>query len=548
MKKIGFISFLMILMIPALGQDNWEEDVNELEDVQVEIVKDREIILPKASRSYEKVPPQPVVGNDEDLEYSFQNFNFEVPPLEFKLRPLKTKAEPLSKLYSGYLKAGFGNYVTPFAEGYFGNKRDKRYNYGIHLKHLSSAKGPIDEENSGVGVSSAELRGKIFGRKMALGSKVYYANRRNHYYGYDSSVSVDESDIRHDFNQLEVGISAESVDTPIDYELDFDYKYINDNYYLKENEIQVGIGASGELGREGLLRFKSKMSFLNQGDSSFDQHNRLLVEVIPQYSFDISDFAITAGVNFTYANDTLGQLSDFRIYPAIEAKYKLSKDVQVNLTFGGNTIENSYRELSIHNAFIGADQPLYFTNKTFDAGINLTATLVSKLTLNTGLVYSTFKNRLFFLNDTLNMDQFKIVYDTGNASQTNIFARLNYLAGEKVNISLTGDYFVYGMDVLSEAWHRPQYSVGLSGNFNIYKKLLLRTNLTLLGGIKAQNGIGEVITLDPVIDLGAQLEYLFSKRFSAFVEFNNILNQEYQLLNRYPVKGIQVLGGVSYSF
>ena len=57
-----------------------------------------------------------------------------------------------------------------------------------------------------------------------------------------------------------------------------------------------------------------------------------------------------------------------------------------------------------------------------------------------------------------------------------------------------------------------------------------------------------VITLDPAFDVNLKMRYFISKEFSAFIQFNNMLSNNYPLYQSYPVRGFQALGGVNWSF
>ena len=59
---------------------------------------------------------------------------------------------------------------------------------------------------------------------------------------------------------------------------------------------------------------------------------------------------------------------------------------------------------------------------------------------------------------------------------------------------------------------------------------------------------GETVKLDGALDLNAKAEYLFSPSFSFFVEFNNIASTKYPVYLYYPVRGLQVMAGVTWSF
>jgi len=70
-----------------------------------------------------------------------------------------------------------------------------------------------------------------------------------------------------------------------------------------------------------------------------------------------------------------------------------------------------------------------------------------------------------------------------------------------------------------------------------------------MGGIKAIDlNTNEEISLDAALDLSIKADYLISNQVSAFISFNNIFSQDYQLLYRYPVRKLQFMAGISYSF
>ncbi|MEQ9414069.1 MAG: hypothetical protein RIF39_09570, partial [Cyclobacteriaceae bacterium] len=71
-----FASTLMLLAIlcahTSFGQDEqWERD-GEIGDVEIEIVRERQIVLPRANRNFEKVPPRPSEPIKPEITYEFR--------------------------------------------------------------------------------------------------------------------------------------------------------------------------------------------------------------------------------------------------------------------------------------------------------------------------------------------------------------------------------------------------------------------------------------------------------------------------------------------
>jgi hypothetical protein len=49
-------------------------------------------------------------------------------------------------------------------------------------------------------------------------------------------------------------------------------------------------------------------------------------------------------------------------------------------------------------------------------------------------------------------------------------------------------------------------------------------------------------------DLSAGAEFKLNKQFSVWLDFDNLLNSQYERWNNYPVYGFQVIGGVIVHF
>jgi outer membrane cobalamin receptor len=57
-----------------------------------------------------------------------------------------------------------------------------------------------------------------------------------------------------------------------------------------------------------------------------------------------------------------------------------------------------------------------------------------------------------------------------------------------------------------------------------------------------------VVTVKGFVDLGAGVSYKINNKFSAFARANNLLNSSYSRYLHYEVIGLNVFGGISYSF
>ncbi|MFM7487139.1 MAG: hypothetical protein ACKO13_09500, partial [Cytophagales bacterium] len=173
------IVWLLFSIVPAKAQDQ-----GEIQKVEFEIVKDREIKLPQASRNFDKVPPRAAEPTKPEIGYSFNNLSFSTPDYNPAIRPLKVKQnDRISKIYGNYLSAGYGNFASPYLEGYATNKRDKNKFYGLKLFHRSFGSGPVGEGNSASSKTEIKAFGKVVTSSLAARGFLMYENRGAKFYG-----------------------------------------------------------------------------------------------------------------------------------------------------------------------------------------------------------------------------------------------------------------------------------------------------------------------------------------------------------------------------
>ena len=97
--------------------------------------------------------------------------------------------------------------------------------------------------------------------------------------------------------------------------------------------------------------------------------------------------------------------------------------------------------------------------------------------------------------------------------------------------------------------HRPTYKLTVNGSYNLYQKFIFSADLIAQGGMKAFDPVTDKqVKLKGAFDLNFKTEYLFSSSFSAFVQLNNITGNKYPVFLNYPVRGFQVMAGITWSF
>lgn len=532
----------------ARAQD-WEDNTAELDDARVIIEKDRKIELPAASRSFEKVPPLPNQEQGQALQYDFQDINYSLKPLDPKMRVLTIQDEKLSKFYGNYVKAGFGNYLTPYLEGFFNNKRNDRYAIGAHVKHLSSRNGPVDKENSGSSENLVGLYGKLFTKPLTFTGDLRYKRDKAHYYGYHPDMEVDRKDIEHIYNSFYVnaGLISNSSNEDLFFKLNTSLNYLADNYDAKES--QVGFNLEGRYTLSELLEVKLESDLYITKLEDAGSVNRNLFRITPTFTTVFEPLEITAGVNVVYENDSIVNANKVHFYPKAQATFHITNDLKVYGGIDGDIDRASLQGFADQNLFLNQNVSVFNSNKTIAFYGALEGKAFKLLSFKGGFSIANYKNMYYFVNSATDSTKFDLIYDTGNTSLLNLFAELGLSKSELFNLVLRTDYYGYGTDELDEPWHKPEFGLSIIGSYNIYDKILLSAQFAALGGIEGYNARSETSkALGTIVDLGLKGEYLFSDRASAFISFNNILGNDNERFLNYPSRKLLFMAGVTYSF
>ncbi len=554
MNKIVFSvkTFLMLAIVLVFqqnvyGQQDWDKEGN-LEDVEIEIVKERQITLPEATRNFEKIPPRPAESNRPSFLYDFKPFTFQASQINPAIRPLKLKQEAASDIFGGYLSAGYGNFSSPYLEGFINSRRDKNKLIGAHAFLRSSDKGPVDGRNSGSGSSGVSLFAKGFSEYVTLSAEAGFENRSTHFYGYTPGSDVSRSDIKQSYNLFNLqGEVANAKNSAFAYTVGAGFSYLADKFAARESEAAFDFNSSYKINDESAIAIGANYYLINRKDSLVAASARSLFSINPRYEFFVvEDLKLSAGIVAAFENDSVDN-RDVHAYPDVRIAYPLSPSVDVTASLTGGIEKVSLQTLSNENLWIAPNIPVFHTNKLFDLQAALHTKIGNKIAVNGGFSLASLKNLYFFKNTVTDPSKFTVEYDDVT-TRTNFFASLGFAQTESIKVLVRGDVYSYSTEI-AEAWHRPTYKVTGETSFNLYSKLLLDFNLIAQGGMKAFDPLtDQTVKLDPAFDLNIRAEYLISKSFSIFAQFNNLTSAQYPVFLNYPVRGFQGLGGLTWSF
>ena len=543
-----FLLGIFLLPISLMAQ-TWEGD-GSLEKVEVEIVKERQVSVPPASRNYQKIPPRPFEPIVPAIVYNFKNFGFETPDYKPLIRPLKLKQEEIEKLRGNYISAGYGNFSAPYLEAFFNSKRNKNRFFSSHVFHQSYGKGPIDDKNSASGNTQVDLVAKGFTKTLVSGAYLGYENRTSYFYGYENVPTLGRENFKQAYNIYSVsGDVGNSNRSDFNFGLKGRFSYLEDHYKAVESEVDFLFNSYYNISDQNRLHLIADYIVIARKDELVDAKPRHLFKFKPAFLFNpIEDLSLTVGVNTAIENDTISKKS-FHLYPNIRGEYSIGQSISLFANVTGDVDKVGLHTITGENLWTAPNVSIFHTNRSLDFSVGLMGKIGRMGSFNFGGAFANLKNWYFYENQPTDQSKFILNYDGGNTGRANLFAEVGYEKVSFMKFRLRGDYYSYKADTIAVISHRPTYKADALLTFNFYNKLHLDINFIAQGGMKAMDyQLGRVVDLKEALDLNVRADYFVSKQFSLFVRMNNILSTEYPLYIHYPVRGFQAMGGVSWTF
>jgi hypothetical protein len=546
-KLCGII--LLLVSSATLRAQEWGD--GEIKDVEIEIVKDRVITLPRANRLFDKISPRPAEAIKPEITYSFKGFNFTTPELNPVIRPLRLKQEDPTAAYRGYFSAGYGNYASPYLEAFVTNTDNKKKLLGAHAFLNNSGKGPVDGKNSGSGNMGVSAFAQTFSKEISLNGKIGLERRSTHFYGYPDDIDVMRDTIKQAYTLFNLGLGlANARNADFSYQLGGNFSYLTDKFDASETTVDITFKSAYKISETNRIHLQGDYSILNRKDAGIDAKPRNLFQVNGHYSFYPTDvLKLQVGATVAIEGDTLLPKT-FHLYPDVRITYPLNDIVDFVASLTGGIEKVSLQTLANENLWLAPGINLGHTNKTFDLQAGVRARLGGKVLVGAGASVAFLENLYFFVNDPEDVSKFQVVYDEGSTKRVNFYASLLYTHANIFKLSMQGDYFGYNTNAVAEAWHKPGFKWVTSLSYNLFDKILFNVDLLTQGNIKARNPElpNAVIKLDNAFDLNFRTEYLYSDTLSAFIELNNITGNQYLVFLNYPVRGFQAMVGLTLKF
>ncbi len=546
---IGIFLFMPMLTVAQEGNET-----GEIEEAEIVIRKDRKITLPPATRNFEKIPQLPLSKAPSQQNYQFKTYTFSLKALSPSFKPVGLRVNETQKEVTGnYIKAGYGNYSTPYLEAYLGSLRNRDYVFNTYVRHLSSRNGPVFDENSGNSDTEVSLGGKYFNDINTISGSLNYIGSKVHFYGYNPALDLSSDAIEQKFTgfSAKLGVEKTNKDELGSYHFKTDWSFFKDALTAKENKFVFDLGLGYKPNDQLKLSIQGIAIFSKREDAVAT--NRNYFNLRPRITFTGDIFTLTAGANVADDNDDLPVAmdgdEDLAIYPYARIDVSPSKNISFYAGYKGDLEMNTFQSFAQEMPFLQPNFILYNTETSSDIFGGVEAELTKGVRLNAGVSIASLKRLPFFTNAITDSTRFEVLYDTDEVDRVNMYSELVYEKPNQLRSSLRFDYFDYKLTSLANPYHRPNFKATANATAFPIDKLRVSADLFYLGGLYGLNRETNVeVDLDDVIDMNLHGTYDLSPQFAVFLQINNVFGKEYQRFLNYPTRGIQFLGGVSISF
>lgn len=478
---------------------------------------------------------------------------YDIPPqnLFFAYQPISLK--PLGLMQDtglqlgirNYAKIGFGNFTTPYiaAAVSFGDGKKSLANiYGNYI----SSKGKIDNQD----FSELQIKGtgSYFSEKNEIYGSAGINARQYHQYGYDHKLQafIDE-DIRRKYQDFTVAAGLKNIsvnDLNINYNPNVEAHIFSRENIIDESTLILDAPVEKKFGESVSIKLAAKAditNFTNKATSVNTNITNNLFQVAPELVYYSDKFTFHGGATPSWDNGVLSVLPN--VYGEAQLQNKV---LIVQAGWVGRFIKNSFRSLSTINPYM-ADPTFLLNTKEVQYYGGIKATVGKHFSFNAKAAFITYNNMPLFINDPNDRKSFLITNER-KMNALHLHGDMSVVSQDKFTLTAGLDVNTYtGLKDNANAWHLIPLQLTGSFRWNAFKQVLLKADLFAFSGTPAISNTNTEIKLKGT-DLSAGGEFKINKKFSAWLDFNNILDNKYQRFNNYPVYGLNVIGGIIVHF
>jgi hypothetical protein len=572
---------------------------------EVEVVRTYNATITNAN----KINDMPKIDEGEQQKPTF-NYSIYSQPVYSTLSVNTLKAatlapQPRADNGFGIVRAGFGNYNRPYGEIFFNSQNTRNTIFGLHGKHLSSygklkleggdkVKAPFSE-------NEADMFIKHLYRKSILSVNLNFDHNGFNYYGYpvdsipavlkgnpQANPQINYLGTKQAFTKGGININLKNENSSrndLSFDFDFTYHYFGTKTSQVEHFGEFSTDINKPLNKGAFLinagaTYVLADNIYNRNLEGIGRRQQTWLTAKPAYYIGNETANIKAGFNLWYVSDKDAK-DALKVAPNFRVNFAPVKEI-INIYAGidGNFINNHYSKITYENPFVNPEHDVKNSFEKLHYYGGFDGKFATKTNFKISADYSKFIDQpLYYLfeyvypvagsnpDPSIVDNDFQVLYDDLDLLKFNL--EIFHTASEKLDLLISGNYYIYKMKDQINAWNLPDWEGKISLGYKITDQLSVTSDIFLIGTRKAL--IIETTSYDPrpmeytelaelstithksynmkaAFDMNFSANYKITQKFSAFAQLNNFGFQKYERWFGYPVQSFNFLGGISYSF
>jgi hypothetical protein len=446
-----------------------------------------------------------------------------------------------------FIKAGAGNYATPYINAGFSFGDGKKELINLYGDYISST-GKIKYQDYSHG--DIKATGSFFKKSNEYYGLLEMKQDDYNLYGYDHAVhnyTVDSVARYYQTIRFKAGFRNSIPNKGgFDYDPTIDVKMFTSEHNLVENTAIINAPVIKKLTDDISLKVTGVADITSYSvDSSSTVHasfNNNIFQIAPEVIIQQQDYIAHIGLTPSWNNNTVNVLPN--VYGEVHLRKQLFV-VQAGVV--GSVIKNSFSNLSAINPYI---QTITSTQNTKEVEIygGLKSSISKHFSASGKVSIITYNNLPLFINDTTLDGKTFYISNEPKLNDFRLHFDMSYINGDKFTATggVTLDQYS-GLQKNAKAWGYIPVELNTSIRWEAFKDVVFKGNLYAFSStpfllknniVQEKNGA----------DLSIGTEIGITKRLSAWLDLNNLLNNKYQRWNNYEVYGLNVLGGIVYRF
>jgi len=547
MKKIPLLILMLSLngYLSLFAQNPFTsgEDSLAVENIRIEglLIKDK---------------PEPKVPVP-DIQFTRPNLRFtdlqvqvpvELPSASIRIAPPLN--QPLADYDSRYIKLGGGRFGTTLGDIYWYNGKNRNIGWGADLHHRGMANGFVPKAEFIEHYGNASVR--WYKNKHSITGKLFFHQADYHHYG-DPLLQVNpgqELQSKRNWFRMkgEAGLKRNDPSKPGTYEANFHYRMLSDNRNNLENHFTTLLQGKTRLQDRLWLKGTGEITFTGAQQANLNM-NRNFIHLRPTMEYHEGRLRTEAGLGFNNYSDTLNETY---VYPHAAISYEIFKDrMNIGAEITGGMQYNTLYDRISENRYLDTFVSILPSRDIYKASFFISGKWAQILSWKVTAHSRKTNQQVIYFSQPMRSGYFDIQYDTGFV-QNGIRADITLNRKEKWDAGISFSLNNNQTGTAIRYFHQPAWMA--EGFITWIPVPVLRITLKnyTLGprvlGLNPATMPDALVNAPAFSDIGIQMDYRFYKRFSLFLEANNIANQTYQRWYLYPERPLDFRAGLTAVF